>query len=230
VRFGSDVTWTGDDTQSSSAGAGVAQRRTVMVADHQLPTRVGTRLALEASGFAVVAEAGTADEAEAAAREHEPQLCLLADDLAGGGLSAVERIAIAVPSTRIAVLTTSESPASVYTAFLLGADGFLLKTVDPDRLSPALSLLLDGHILLPRAVKTSLVAEFRRIGIASTYDPQSLTTRERQVLQLLRTGLSTAAVADRLGVSPVTVRRHASNGRQKLGEPDERGKGRVSRA
>jgi DNA-binding NarL/FixJ family response regulator len=202
-----------------------------MVADDQMPTRVGTRLALEAGGFAVVAEAGTADEAEAAAREHQPVLCLLAEDLSGGGLSAVERIAIAVPSTRIAVLTTSESPASVYTAFLLvGADGFLLKTVDPDRLSVALSLLLEGHMLLPRAVKASLVAEFRRFGIAPSADSRSLTTRERQVLALLREGLSTAAVAQRLGVSAVTVRRHASNGRQKLDQPDERGKGRVSRA
>jgi DNA-binding NarL/FixJ family response regulator len=193
-----------------------------MVADHQMPTRVGTRLALEARGFAVVAEAGTADEAESAAREHVPVLCLLADDLPGGGLAAVERIAVAVPSTRIAVLTASASPARSYTAFLLGADGFLLNTIDPDRLSVALRLLLDGHMLFPRAVKAPLVAELRLLGLAPAAEPRSLTARERQVLQLLRRGWSTAAVADHLGVSPVTVRRHASKGRQKLGESDER--------
>jgi DNA-binding NarL/FixJ family response regulator len=199
-------------------------RPTVLIADDQAPTRAGIRLALDADGFDVVAEAADAPEAIVEALAAEPEICLLADHLPGGAIAAVAALAAQLPATRIALLTGSPAAADLLTALRAGADGYLLASVDPRRLPAALRGLLNGEAVVPRALTIHLVDELRAYDRGRAAESEdgflSLTDREFEVLSLVRDGLSTSAMADRLNISPVTVRRHISMSLRKLGCAD----------
>ncbi|MGA2010811.1 MAG: response regulator transcription factor [Solirubrobacteraceae bacterium] len=197
---------------------------TILIADDHVATRVGARIALQANGFEAVAEVATADDAVAAALAHKPQICLVADHIPGDVIAAIKRISTILPQTKIAILASSESPFELVSAVLAGADGYVLKTVDPERLPATLRALLDDQVVVPRALTAALVSELRRRngsrGVAVAGDGTVLTDREAEVMALMREGMTTAAMADRLRISPVTVRRHISTSLQKLGERD----------
>lgn len=135
---------------------------TVLLADDQVNERTGIRYALEHDGFSVVAEAVDASGAVAAALEHRPQVCLLDVDMPGGGVEAADRIVAQLPATKIAMLSGAKSEQELVAAIRAGADGFLLRSTPPDRLSVALTALLDGEATLPRSLTGLLVTELRR--------------------------------------------------------------------
>jgi DNA-binding NarL/FixJ family response regulator len=202
-------------------------RLRVVVADDHVPTRRGVRTALEEGGFVVCADVGSGPAAVAAAREHDPDVCLLDVRMPGGGIAAARRIADELPNTQIVMLTVSREDDDLFDALRAGASGYLLKDTDPDRLPLALRGVLSGEAALPRALVARVIEEFRdrgrrrrlpvlrRLGV-------DLTDREWEVLELLREELSTKDVAARLGISEVTVRRHASSVLQKLDVKDRR--------
>jgi DNA-binding NarL/FixJ family response regulator len=104
-----------------------------------------------------------------------------------------------------------------------GAVGYLPRDIDPGRLARALRAARLGEPAISRALIPALVSEVRegaqrRVALAG--DGPDLTARERDVADLVREGLGTAEIARRLGVSPVTVRRHVSRLLRKLGAPD----------
>jgi DNA-binding NarL/FixJ family response regulator len=134
----------------------------VMLADDRTAIRAGMSRALEHHGFDVVATAIDAESALAAAQRYEPKLCLLEIDLPGGSAEAIAAIRRALPGTRIAVLTASRDGQDVVDALRAGADGYLMKTIAPDRLSVALAALMRGEIVLPRSLTAALVSELRR--------------------------------------------------------------------
>ena len=185
----------------------------VVVADDHPPTRAGVRLSLEEAGFEVCAEAAHASAAVDACLEHKPDVALLDIHMPGNGIAAASRIAAALPETAVVMLTVSRDDTDLFEALRAGARGYLLKDIDPARLGPALQGVLDGEAALPRNLVTRLMAEFR------TRDERprraqgplaTLTSREWETLDLMRQGLSTAQIAERLFVSPVTVRTHVS--------------------
>jgi DNA-binding NarL/FixJ family response regulator len=96
--------------------------------------------------------------------------------------------------------------------------------MDPERLADALEDVLDGEAALPPALVARVIGEFRDRGprrrvVLPRSGYETLTSREWQVLDLLRQGLSTAAIARRLVVSPVTVRTHVNNILRKVRAP-----------
>jgi DNA-binding NarL/FixJ family response regulator len=109
-------------------------------------------------------------------------------------------------------------------AIRAGAMGYLLMDTDPARFSHALRGTLAGEPAVPRRMITRLVDEFRTQGRRRTLPaPEGMTEvtgREWEVLQLLHGGLTTAQVAERLWVSPITVRRHIAEAIKKLGVAD----------
>jgi DNA-binding NarL/FixJ family response regulator len=187
----------------------------VLIADDHPPTRAGVRAALEASGFAICAEASSAPEAVELALRNVPDICLLDIHMPGSGIAAAGTIANALPETSVVMLTVSDTDDDLFDALQAGAAGYLLKGTNPARLGPALHGLLNGEALLPRPLVAKLIAEFRdqsarrRLPI---FAPQGakLTHREWQVLELLRDGLSTKAIAARLFISAATVRTHVA--------------------
>ena len=199
----------------------------VLVADDHAPTRAGVRLALEGQGFAICAEASDAPGAVEAAEDERPDICLLDIRMPGSGIAAAAQISSRVPGSVIVMLTVSRDDVDLYDALRAGAAGYLLKDIDPGRLPYALRGVVAGETALPRELVGKLVGEFdaraRRRGILrGRKHPAELTEREWEVLDQLHAGHATAEIAERLGIAPVTVRRHVSQIMRKLRVTDRK--------
>jgi DNA-binding NarL/FixJ family response regulator len=169
----------------------------------------------------------TAATAVEAALRERPDLCLLDIHMPGNGISAAAEIVSRLPETAVVMLTVSRNDADVFDALRAGAAGYLLKDIDPKRLAFALRGVLAGEAALPRTLVARVLEEFRertrhkRLPIRGGRGVE-LTSREWEVLEFLRQGLTTAAIAERLFVSKVTVRRHVASALKKLHVPDRR--------
>jgi DNA-binding NarL/FixJ family response regulator len=186
----------------------------IVIADDHPPTRAGVRVALESGGFTVCSEHGDATGAVRAALQERPDVCLLDVNMPGNGIAAAARIHAALPDTAVVMLTVSNDNNDLFDALRAGASGYLLKDTDPARLPFALRGVLEGEAALPRALVARLIDEFRdreqrRVSLLKRRSVE-LTSREWQVLELLRTGLTTGEIADQLVISRVTVRTHVS--------------------
>jgi DNA-binding NarL/FixJ family response regulator len=197
----------------------------VIVADDHPATRAGVRAALERSGFTVCAEVANGPAAVEAAIRERPDICLLDIHMPGSGIAAAAEISAQVPETAIIMLTVSQADEDLFAALRAGASGYLLKDTNPERLPLALEGVLRGESALPRVLVGRLIEEFRdrehrrRIPFV-TQGNAKLTSREWEVLELLREGLSTAEIADRLYVTRVTVRSHIAAVLRKLDVSD----------
>jgi DNA-binding NarL/FixJ family response regulator len=192
----------------------------VLVADGDASHRRSVREALEARGLLVVAEAADATSVIAGVARLEPDICLIDLDLPGGGLNAIGRMAKATPRTLVIVLTESDRQEDVLAALTRGASGYLLAHIEGEQLASTLRAAYLGEPALPRSLVPYLVDEIRR-GSARQLTlpggPVTLTPREWDVAELLLQGSSTAEIAERLGVSPITVRRYVGLLLRKLG-------------
>ena len=202
----------------------MSRKPRVVIADEQPTMRVSATRLLERDGFTVCGEAADADAAIAVAFRESPDLCLIGMPIRGGGMRATAQIATALPQTSVVILTASESRADLLEAIRAGAVGYLLTGMNEERLARALRGVLAGEAAIPRTLVARLVLELQAQGrgqmIASQNGRIELTTRETEVVQLMCDGLSTGQMAERLFVSPVTVRRHISEIVGKLGVDD----------
>lgn len=192
----------------------------VLLADGDVAFRTAVRGALEEDVLVVVSEAGDAATAIGTATRLRPDICLIEIELPGDGLNAIGRIAKASPKTQVVVLSRSDRPEDVVAAFTRGASGYLLKGLSGERLAATLLASHRGEPALSRSLVPHLVDEIRRGSVRRVVlpsGPVTLTAREWEVGELLREGYSTADIAERLGVSPVTVRRHVGLLLNKLG-------------
>ena len=193
----------------------------VLLADDHPAVRAGVRAALEAGGLNICAEVGNAEDAVEAAVKHEPDVCLLDVRMPGGGIWAAKEISERVEETIVVMLTVSSAQEELFEALRAGASGYLLKDMDPKKLPSLLRAAVVGEAPLPPALVARLVDEFRTRGRRRFLAlPQrrsvELTSREYEVLELLRKGLTTADIAERLFISRITVKRHISSVMQKL--------------
>ncbi len=203
----------------------MSERLRVLIADDHAPTRLGVRQSLEDGGFEVVAEVSDAAAAVRAAERERPDACVLDVHMPGSGIKAAREIAQQLPEAAVVMLTVSRNDEDLFEALRAGAAGYLLKDTDPARLPHALHGVLAGEAALPRSLVTRLIDEYRGPGRRRRLPLRGrrgveLTSREWQVIELLRDGLSTAQIAERLSLSPVTVRRHVSSLLGKLDAPD----------
>lgn len=196
----------------------------VLVADDHPALAGAVRRTLEENGYDVCAEVATGPDAVAAALRTRPDVCLLDIDMPGGGIAAAKEITAALPETAVVMLTISADADDLLAALGAGAVGYLLKDADPASLPLTLRAVLGGEAALPRTLVRHLVLEFQRTGgrrlPVRGRRAVALTTREWEVLELLRDGHPTAEIADRLALSAVTVRRHIGSVVHKLGAND----------
>jgi DNA-binding NarL/FixJ family response regulator len=207
-------------SHTSNGGKVELDHPSIVVADDDVAHRRGVRETLTRSGFVVAAESGDAETAVNATMRLKPDILLLEIELPGDGLSAIGKVVKASPKTLIVVLSRSERPEDVVTALTRGASGYLLKGTTGDLLAATLRGAYDGEPPLSRSLVPHLVEEIRRGSERRLLLPDgavTLTPREWEVGELLRERHSTAEIADRLGVSPVTVRRHVGLLLHKLG-------------
>jgi DNA-binding NarL/FixJ family response regulator len=193
----------------------------VLVADDHARTRASLIEVLDGSeDFYVCGEAHDATGAVVAAKCERPDVCLLDINMPGNGIWAAGRIASTVPTAAIVMLTVSREDDDLFDALRAGASGYLLKGLDLEHIPGCLKQVLAGEACLPGTLVARLVEEFRdreyRRTRVSEGPAARLTGREWDVLELMRAGLSTAAVAERLFVSQTTVRSHVASVVRKL--------------
>jgi len=196
------------------------KRAHVLIAAERLPTRVGLRLALEPE--ARCTEAADAESALEAAVRDRPDVCLLGLDLNGQGLRVVHEIATRVPSAAVILLTNSLDEEEFMAAVRAGASGYLTQSLDPKRLPYVVRGALRGEPAVPRRFVSRLLDELRtrerrRSVVLAGKGRIALTAREWEVAEMLLRAASTSDIAAKLGVAPVTVRRHVGSVERKLG-------------
>jgi len=189
----------------------------VIVADDHAPTRAGVLASLDVDGFDIVGEASNARAAVDLAVSLQPEVCLLDIHMPGNGIAAAEEISKSLPNCAIVMLTYSRDDDDLFDSLRAGARGYLLKDMDPDRIGAALRGVLAGEAALPRSLVSKVLEEFegrsRRKLFMRAQRPTQLTSREWEIMELLREGLSTEDVATRLFVTPGTVRVRGSEPR-----------------
>jgi DNA-binding NarL/FixJ family response regulator len=199
----------------------------VLIADDHAPTRADVRRALEnGGGFEVCAEAADAAEAVQAAVREQPDVCLLDVRMPGSGVGAAWEIRARLPDARIVMLTVSEADSDLFAALRAGADGYLLKTMNVERLPHALRGVLNGETPIHRALVARILDHIqtheprRRQLVPSGEVARRLTSREWEVLELLAQGRSTAEIARDLVLSKSAVRVHIASLVKKLAVAD----------
>jgi DNA-binding NarL/FixJ family response regulator len=182
------------------------------------------RQALEREGVAIVGETADAAEALRATQAGCPDICLF-DARLPGAIAAVRQIAMSRPETRVVVLFESIADETLIEALRAGAAGCLHKETGPAALRRVVRATLDGEAPLPRAAARRVIDELRLLASDRHVRSENgtwtqLSRRESQVLELMRQQLSTGEIAERLGISTVTVRRHVSATMRRLGARD----------
>jgi len=195
----------------------------VVLADDERLVRTGLRVVLEAEpDLTVVGEAASGDEVVPLVRELRPDVVLMDVRMPRvDGIRATEQLVATVrPAPRILVVTTFENDDYVYEALRAGAAGFLLKRARAEEMVHAVRLAAHGDSLLfPAAVRE--LATGRPSPTADSRHPVGrLTEREGEVLRLIAAGLSNGEIAERLVVSPETVKTHVGSVLSKLGARD----------
>jgi DNA-binding NarL/FixJ family response regulator len=186
-------------------------RPSLLITDHT-PTRVGIRMAVERLA-SICLEAGSAEQAIATAADAQPDVCIVGSDITGGAIPAVEGLCRVAPAAKVVVLAGSPSVAELVATLRAGAVGYVPSSIDPRALCRVVAAVAAGEGSIPRAMLPDLARELRTGG----EPPNGLSVRESEVLAMVESGESTAAIAGRLSISPVTVRRHISVLMQKTG-------------
>ncbi len=183
----------------------------VLLIDDDALVRAGLRIILSsAEDLEVVGEADDGARAVAAVHEHRPDVVLMDIRMPGtDGLEATRRIRVVAPDTAVLVLTMLDDDEIVFAAMRAGAHGYLLKGAGQHELERALRGVVAGDAIFGPGVAARMLQHFAD-GDDATPFPQ-LTEREREVLDLIATGLRNHAIAQQLHLSPKTVANHISS-------------------
>jgi DNA-binding NarL/FixJ family response regulator len=190
--------------------------RVFLVDDHQL-FRAGVRSELDRE-FAIVGQAGDADEAIAGIRAARPEVVLLDVHLPGGGGRAIiEAVGRDLPEVRFLALSVSDAAEDVIAVVRAGARGYVTKTIAPTELADAIRRVHGGDaVFSPRLAGFVLDAFSGEVQAPSDPELDQLTAREQEVLRHIARGYAYKQVARRLNISVKTVETHVSSVLRKL--------------
>ncbi|WP_462379226.1 two-component system response regulator NarL [Pseudomonas sp. Marseille-QA0892] len=191
----------------------------LLVDDHPLMRR-GIRQLLELEeGITVCGEASDGEHALACVAELDPDLVLLDNNMAHlNGIETLKRLRQQGYLGKVLMFTVSDAEEDVRDALRNGADGYLLKDMEPERLVSEVQAALAGEMVISPSLAKVLAQGLRTTGGAGPGTPSAadLTERERQVLKMVVNGLSNKLIGDRLGITEGTVKVHMKNLLQKL--------------
>jgi two-component system, NarL family, response regulator DegU len=191
-------------------------KRILLVDDHRL-VREGLRRTLEDAGFTVVGEAENGAEGLAMAEELRPHVVVMDVSMpVVDGITATRRMRSRVPDARVVVLTMHADSDLLEQARSAGAAGYLLKDASGTEVVDAVQRALDGQRTISSGVGVAAETVMPD-DLVEDADTPHLTDRERQILQMLADGCTPAEVAERLFISPKTVRNHLTKVYDRLG-------------
>jgi len=188
----------------------------VLIADDQALVRAGFRALLEAEDdIEVVGDAADGAAAVSLTLTHVPDVVLMDVRMPElDGIEATRRIAAdrRLKDVRIVILTTYETDEYVFDGLRAGASGFLVKDTSPTELLHAVRVVANGDALLAPSVTRRLIADVvaRGPGPEPVVGLEGLTPREREILELVGSGMSNDELADRLTISKATAKTHVS--------------------
>jgi DNA-binding NarL/FixJ family response regulator len=196
---------------ASRLGSEATPTLKLLVVDHA-PTRAGIRMALAGAAL-ICAECSEVDRAIRAAKSEQPDIALIGREITGDWRAAVRGVCRAAPRCRVVVLAENSDIDDMLESVRAGALGYVPGAMTADSLRAIFRFATANEALIPRTMVAELLTEVRGAPMTSS----GLTGREAQVLSMVQRGHSTASIAERLQIAPVTVRRHISELVHKLG-------------
>ena len=192
----------------------------VLIADDHEVVRIGLAALLDGQdGLAVVAQAGTGEEAVRLARQHRPDVVVMDIRMPNGsGIDACRAITTDLEGVAVIMLTSHADSDALFEAIDAGASGYVLKRVGSSELVNAVRAVAEGGSLLDPAVTRRVLERLRsasRLETAAAFG--ELTEQERRVLAHIADGGSNRDIADRMGLAEKTVRNYVSSVLAKLG-------------
>jgi RNA polymerase sigma factor (sigma-70 family) len=197
----------------------------VLIADDQALVRTGFRMVLEAEDdIVIVGEAANGEQAVHSTARLKPDIVLMDIRMPElDGIAATRRIVESESAARVLILTTFDLDEYVYDTLDAGASGFLLKDSSADQLVTAIRVIAAGEALLAPSITRRLIEQFAHARAPRREMPpgfEHLTSREREVFELVARGLSNTEIAASLVVSESTVKTHVARALAKLGLRD----------
>ncbi len=187
----------------------------LLVDDHALFREGLASLLSRRPDIEVVGTASNGEEALKLVRELMPDLVLMDVRMSGlGGLETTRRIKAEMPEARVIMVTMSEDDRDLFEAIKSGAQGYLLKNTAPEELYKYIQAVFAGEAAISGLMAAKMLNEFRRPAAdcaGEEFPRENLTEREWQVLQHVADGMTNRQIADALGLSEHTVKKHFSN-------------------
>jgi DNA-binding NarL/FixJ family response regulator len=185
----------------------------ILIADDHPVFRFGLRALLESQpDMQVLAEVESGEESVQMALSLQPDIVLMDVNMPGlNGIEATRRIIEKSPNTAILIISMFDDD-TVFTAMQAGARGYLIKGAQGDETLRAIRSVANGEVIFSSGVAKQMMAYFAK-GMKTVADAPfpDLTSREREILELLAQGLTNSAIAESLVLSPKTIRNQVSN-------------------
>ncbi len=195
--------------------------RVLLVDDHELVRQGIATMLSSASDIQVIGEARTGREALEIARTQLPDIVLMDVRMPDmDGLEATRKIKEERPRTAVIMVTMHDNPAYLRDAVRAGAAGYLLKDVSKEELVDAVHQVATGGAFIESQMLKGMLSEMKPAGAATAPAAKNLTKREREILSLVAEGMSNREIADKLVLSPETVKSHVAAILEKLNVSD----------
>lgn len=191
----------------------------IIIDDHPMLRKGLSQLLELEDEFHLVAEVGEPKNALAVVQEHEPDLVLLDLNMPGqDGLQTLNILRNAGVDSRIIVFTVSDDQADISRAIQNGADGYLLKDIDPEEFLNSIKRCMNGDQVISPGIEEVVRNALSRRHPENLHPAlRDLTDREKDVLRLIATGLSNKAIGNELTIAEGTVKVHVKRVLSKLG-------------
>lgn len=194
-----------------------APQRLLIIDDHPLFRRGLAQLLSEEPEFDVVGEASGGREGIEMVERLEPDMILLDLNMKDmNGIEVLKALKAGGNEAKIVMLTVSDQPDHLIIALREGADGYLLKELEPEALLEKLKQAADGQVILSDGLASQLAYSLRRDTGPRDPDEAGLTDQERRILELIASGMSNKAIARQLDISDGTVKVHVKHLLKKL--------------
>lgn len=204
-------------SEETTAASEAGPASVLLIDDHPLLRKGVKQLIDLEDDLEVIAEASNAESGVAKAVETDPDLILLDLNMPEiNGIETLKMLREADVGARIVVFTVSDNEEDVVAALRAGADGYLLKDMEPEELLASLNQAALGKMVISEKL-TALLAQALQAGrTTKSADISSLTPRERQIIKLIAAGLPNKLIARKLSITEGTVKVHVKHLLKKL--------------